>query len=95
MLGRCSFVDPALELCSVAPTDSEHRKPHPAPLLHALAHFNVKANHAVMIGDSRNDIEAARAAGMPCIAVRYGYNHGEPISYSEPDLVLDSLVELL
>ena len=73
----------------------EHRKPHPAPLLHALAHFNVKANHAVMIGDSRNDIEAARAAGMPCIAVRYGYNHGEPISYSEPDLVLDSLVELL
>ncbi len=73
----------------------EHRKPHPAPLLHALAHFCVKANQAVMIGDSRNDVEAAHAAGMPCIAVRYGYNHGEPIAYSEPDLVLDSLAELL
>jgi phosphoglycolate phosphatase len=73
----------------------EHRKPHPAPLLHALAHFCVTENHAVMIGDSRNDIEAAHAAGMPCIAVRYGYNHGEPIAYSEPDLVLDSLAELL
>jgi phosphoglycolate phosphatase len=73
----------------------EHRKPHPAPLLHALAHYGVKATHAVMIGDSRNDIEAARAAAIPCIAVRYGYNHGEPIAFSDPDLVLDSLAELL
>lgn len=73
----------------------EHRKPHPAPILHALSHFGVQANHAVMIGDSRNDIEAAHAASVPCIAVRYGYNHGESIAYCEPDLVLDSLVELL
>lgn len=73
----------------------EHRKPHPAPILHALSHFGVTANHAVMIGDSRNDIEAAHAASVPCIAVRYGYNHGESIAYCEPDLVLDSLVELL
>jgi len=73
----------------------EHRKPHPAPVLHALSHFGVAAKHAVMIGDSRNDIEAAHAASVPCIAVRYGYNHGEPIAYCGPDLVLDSLVELL
>ena len=73
----------------------EHRKPHPAPILHALSHFGVQASQAVMIGDSRNDIEAAHAASVPCIAVRYGYNHGEPIAYCEPDLVLDSLVELL
>lgn len=73
----------------------EHRKPHPAPMLHALAHYGLKANQAVMIGDSRNDIESAHAASMPCIAVRYGYNHGEPIAYCEPDLVLDSLIELL
>jgi phosphoglycolate phosphatase len=64
-------------------------------LLHALAHYGVKASHAMMIGDSRHDIEAARAAAMPCIAVRYGYNHGEPIAFSDPDLVLDSLAELL
>ena len=73
----------------------EHRKPHPAPLLHALSHYGLKPEHALMIGDSSNDVESARAASVRSIAVSYGYNHGEPIAASEPDLLLDSLAELL
>jgi phosphoglycolate phosphatase len=48
-----------------------------------------------MVGDSRNDVEAARAAGILCVAVPYGYNHGEPIQASEPDWLVESLSELL
>ncbi len=73
----------------------EHKKPHPAPLQHALAHYGVQPEQALMIGDSSNDIESAHAAGLRCIAMRYGYNHGEPVDYCQPDLVLDSLAELL
>ena len=72
-----------------------HRKPHPESILHALSYFNLKPHQAVMIGDSRNDVEAAQAAGVQCIALRYGYNHGEPIEDCKPDLVLDSLAQLL
>ena len=72
----------------------DHRKPHPAPLLHALSYYDVLPDQALMIGDSRNDVEAAHAAGMACIALSYGYNHGEPLQACAPDLLLDSLHEL-
>lgn len=72
-----------------------HRKPHPESLLHALNYFNLKPHEALMIGDSRNDVEAAHAAGIQCFALTYGYNHGEPVELCDPDLVLDSLQQLL
>jgi len=49
----------------------------------------------VMIGDSVNDVQAALAAGVPCVAVRYGYNFGPSIDSLGADAVVDSLSELL
>lgn len=72
----------------------DHRKPHPAPILHALDYYDLLPDQALMIGDSRNDVEAAHAAGLACIALTYGYNHGEPLEACAPDLLLDSLHEL-
>jgi phosphoglycolate phosphatase len=48
-----------------------------------------------MLGDSRNDVLAARAAGCPVICVSYGYNHGEPVENCSPDRVVGSFVELM
>ena len=73
----------------------QNRKPHPEPLLYSLDHFKQKTEHSLMIGDSRNDVEAARAAGIDCIVLSYGYNHGEDIQACQPQLVIDSLEELL
>jgi len=70
------------------------QKPDPAGLLHVMAQAKVPAEHALFIGDSRNDIRAARAAGVRCVALSYGYNHGEPIANEAPDLVIDDLREL-
>ena len=49
---------------------------------------------ALLIGDSVNDVKAARAAGFGIVCVTYGYNHGDDIRASNPDAVIDSLAEL-
>ncbi|HEY5790157.1 MAG TPA: phosphoglycolate phosphatase [Gammaproteobacteria bacterium] len=69
-------------------------KPDPAPLLYATDFFKVPPGQALMIGDSVNDIQAARAAGIPVVCVSYGYNHGHDIRGAGPDGVVDSLAEL-
>ena len=70
------------------------QKPDPLPLQHACRHFGITPDHGVLVGDSSNDVEAARAAGMPVICVSYGYNHGHDIRDSHPDTVVDSLAEV-
>ena len=70
------------------------RKPDPLPLLHAAEHFAISPADAVLVGDSTNDVKAARAAGFRVVAVSYGYNHGDDIRSSSPDAVIDSLAEL-
>lgn len=71
------------------------KKPDPLPLHYLCEKFNVKACDALMVGDSKNDIEAARAANMPVVGLTYGYNHGEPIVNSKPDWVFDHFDELI
>jgi phosphoglycolate phosphatase len=67
----------------------ENRKPHPQPLLHACDTLGVAREKTIMVGDSKNDILAAKAAGIACIGVAYGYNYDEDIAAYAPDLVLD------
>jgi phosphoglycolate phosphatase len=70
------------------------QKPDPLPLLHACRHFGITPDHGVLIGDSANDVQAARAAGMPVICVTYGYNHGHDIRDAHPDAVVESLADV-
>lgn len=62
----------------VAGDDVRAAKPHPELLLTACLRLGVAPEAAVMIGDSVNDVLAARAAGMGTILVETGYNEGEP-----------------
>lgn len=70
------------------------KKPHPMPLLHAADLLGVAPENALMIGDSRSDVKAARAAGFHIFCMTYGYNHGENIRDYNPDAVMDSFMEL-
>lgn len=72
----------------------EHKKPHPAPLLHAAEFFKVAPGQALMVGDSISDVKAARAAGFRIACVPYGYNHGQDVRVAEPDLMIDTLADL-
>lgn len=71
------------------------RKPDPAGLQWVIQQAGVSAQQALFVGDSRNDVLAARAAGVRCVALGYGYNHGRPIALEHPDLLLDNLADLL
>lgn len=70
------------------------KKPDPMPLLHVCEALDVNVSECVMVGDSKNDILAAKAAGMHSIGVSYGYNYGEAISVYEPEVVVDNMVEI-
>ena len=68
-------------------------KPDPLPLLHACQNFGVKPAEMLLIGDSMNDAQAARAAGCHIFCVPYGYNHGEPVDKLDLDRVVESVLE--
>lgn len=75
--------------------DVTAKKPHPAPLYLVLGHLGLYARELLFVGDSRNDILAAKAAGCPSAGMTYGYNYGEAITLSHPDYVLDRFADLL
>ncbi len=70
------------------------KKPDPLPLLHAASFFETDPKNSLMIGDSVNDVKAARAANFQIVCVSYGYNHGNDILDTNPDAVIDSLADL-
>ena len=72
----------------------ERHKPDPLPLLKTCEALGTPPARTLMVGDSRNDCEAARAAGCPVVLVGYGYNHGEPVADARPDRVIDRLDDL-
>jgi phosphoglycolate phosphatase len=71
----------------------ERKKPEPDPLLHAAAVLEIAPRDMLMIGDSLNDTQAARAAGCPVFCVTYGYNEGHDVRDLDTDALVDSLVE--
>ncbi len=74
--------------------DDRPRKPHPDMIHACLAPFGVSAHDAVMIGDSRADSEAARAAGVPVILTSFGYSN-VPVADLMPDAIVDHLDEVM
>lgn len=70
------------------------RKPDPLPLQWACEQLGVDPAAALMVGDSLNDVQAARAAGMPVVCVPYGYNEGREARSLPCDAFVDSLDDL-
>lgn len=71
------------------------KKPDPAPLLYVCEKLKVNVEDCLMVGDSKNDILAARAAHMESIAVSYGYNYDENIDVYKPSIVVDNFSDIL
>ena len=71
------------------------KKPDPMPLLHAAQHFGVTPGDMVLIGDSVNDAEAARAAGCHLFLVPYGYSASRPVTELGADAIVAKLADAL
>ena len=72
----------------------KRKKPDPLPVLKTCEALGALPACTLMIGDSSNDAQAARAAGCPVVLVTYGYNHGEPVHGVDADGFIDSLAAL-
>jgi phosphoglycolate phosphatase len=96
-----AFADPLLERMGLRDAFAfvlggdalPRKKPDPLPMLHAAQRLGARPEHTAAIGDSLNDVLAARAAGMRVFAVPYGYNEGHDVRSLEVDAVVESLLE--
>jgi phosphoglycolate phosphatase len=90
----CASID---QLCDVfLPREAvRFAKPHPEHLQRALEHLHVPAHEAVMVGDGPIDVNAGKAMGLMTVAVLTGGRGREELLVSQPDLILDSVADLM
>jgi phosphoglycolate phosphatase len=88
-LGMSAWVDHV-----VGGDSCEERKPDPGPLLFACRQLNAAPSRTLMVGDSINDVQAARGAGIQVICVPYGYNEGQDPRQLPCDAFIESLGDL-
>lgn len=70
------------------------KKPDPLPLQKTCEALGTMPARTLVVGDSSNDAQAARAAGCPVVLVTYGYNHGQPVRQVDADGWIDTLAGL-
>ena len=81
--------------CAVTCGDNvPYRKPDGRHVTLTLEKMNASGKDAVFVGDSETDMEAARDAGIPAIAVSYGYCH-IPLDQLCSDAIIDRFPDLL
>ena len=69
-------------------------KPHPEMIFRALEYLDITPDEAVMIGDTLNDLTAARAAGVKSCAVGYGLGNVEELISASPDFFAETVDDL-
>lgn len=69
------------------------KKPDPLPLRHVCERFGAAPGEVLLVGDSLNDAQCARAAGCPVFCVPYGYNRGRSVAELDVDAVVPSLLD--
>src|SRR5574337_146501 len=74
--------------------DTPQRKPHPAPLLHALDRVQVRAGEALYVGDTVEDVQMGREAGTSTAAIAGGLASLPPLLTEQPDFLFETLPDL-
>jgi len=75
--------------------DTRLRKPNPAPLRLALRHMALRPTECVYVGDSPEDLQMARSAGVrAAIAILGPFPTEKRLRAAKPDILLESIEEL-
>lgn len=93
------FTIPLLDALQLSPyfelvvggNTTAQKKPHPLPFLHASNLLHVAPAQCLVIGDSVNDAQAARAANMDVLLLPYGYNEGIDIQTLDANAIVSSI----
>jgi phosphoglycolate phosphatase len=75
--------------------DEAQSKPHPDMLQQILQELDIKAEQAVMVGDTSHDMKMAQAIAMPRIGVTHGVHGRDVLSLYSPKAIIDSIPQLL
>lgn len=75
--------------------DVSHPKPHPEPVLKAMANLDAKASSTLMVGDNSHDIEAGRAAGVRTAGVAWAHKGRERLLAYNPTYMLEEMTDLI
>jgi len=89
-----SFALTRLFRARVCGGDTHQKKPHPAPLLMALEQMKLRAEECVYVGDTPEDLQMSRAAGMTAVAVLGPFPTEKRLRAAKPEYLLDRLEEL-
>ena len=83
--------------CVIGGDTTAQKKPSPEPVRRALAELAVAPQHAVLVGDSDNDLLAGAASGVRCIWVSWGYQTQPRVerSYRTADSACDLEAQLV
>ncbi|MGZ5961423.1 MAG: HAD family hydrolase [Rhizomicrobium sp.] len=79
---------------TVQTADKAPSKPHPGMLHQALGDANVRAQDAIMVGDTAFDMEMAQAAGVCGVAVTWGYHLASRLRETGASRIVDDVSEL-
>ncbi len=79
----------------VTADDAPRKKPEPDPLIACIRSLGSIAEKSLYVGDTRWDIRAGKAAGMKTAAVLTGFDPYDALIREDPDLILDSVVDLV
>ncbi|MDX1598222.1 MAG: HAD-IA family hydrolase [Marinobacter sp.] len=74
--------------------DETRSKPDPAMLKEIITFYGIEPSEAVMIGDTRYDLEMAQRIGMPSIGVEWGVHKRDVLGRYKPRAVVDSVQDL-
>lgn len=78
----------------VTVNDVTHPKPHPEPVLTAIANLGVEPAKTLMVGDSAVDIQSAKAAGVRVAAVAWSLKGEDVLRTYEPDYIIHEMKDL-
>ncbi len=70
------------------------KKPDPLPFVHCCEQFDVAADELLVVGDSANDVDSARAAGCPVVCVPYGYTGGADVRSLGADAIVPGILQV-
>ncbi|MFC3031182.1 HAD-IA family hydrolase [Pseudoalteromonas fenneropenaei] len=80
--------------CTTRTADEAESKPHPQMLLDILAETGIAAADAVMVGDTKIDMQLARNAGIDAIGVTFGVDTADTLAAYQPVAIVDSYQQL-
>jgi phosphoglycolate phosphatase len=73
---------------------AQSMKPNPEPIIFALKQFGVEPSRTVMVGDTIDDIAAAKAAGVIPCGVTYGFGTRQDLADAGAEIIIENISEL-